>query len=449
MRIAFAGFNYMDGKGEENNEIVFLKRILDELANRNISATYIHQGSVLGINNIELFDYMGLKADRFNLNQYTDFPLNEFEKYSREELKYSSNGHIPMDKTNTEKIDIERKYLKDTVKGIENLSIYHSQNPIDIFVVCGNYFISNVVKVYCRKNKIKYFVLENGYFRPYTLMIDNYGVNYECSIPKDIHFYSNIEVNQEEFDEYLLKPKQAFEDREYTLNAREKFYKYNQIDLKKIFLNKIDSNIKENQSNEILLKKEFEKIDFIYVPFQLESDSQITKHSPYIKKMKELVHITANALKNYNETNKKNVKLVYKCHPLYQSELKNLELDYIEDFCSNNNNLILLKSGDNEWLLENSKLVITINSTVGFEALLKKKHVITLGDAFYAIDGITKTWEPHKSLEVMIQDSLLHGPDLQKIRNFLYYLRFEYFFEIFWKNPDKNSIRKLIDKIIE
>jgi capsular polysaccharide export protein len=453
LRVGFAGLSLMDGKGEENNEVVFLKRLTNEFVSKNIDVTFFHEESIRGINDVHLFNYMEIKADRFNLGKYTRFPNCEYESYTESEIAYGLNGHIPQDKSYRDQRNIRIKYRHKIIVALENLREYINANPVDVFIVFGNYLISNIIKIFCRKNNIRYYVLENGYFRPFTLMIDNYGVNYESSIPRNMDFYKDIEVIEEELELYLDKPKYAIEDKEYSFHEREKYYQYYNIKISK----PEDSKTFEKENNSVVnedtslafIDASFLNDGYIYIPFQLETDSQITKHSPYIKTMKDVVLLTSEALLKYNEKNQTNLKIIYKCHPLYESELGRIDIDGIEEICSQSENLFLLKKGDNKILMDNAKIVITINSTVGFESLQRYKSVITLGDAFYAIEGISNSWTPEKKLEDIIENVIVQGPSVENIKKFVYYLRFKYFFEIYWKNPDQQSIERLANKIIQ
>ncbi|MDR4935304.1 hypothetical protein RGU11_02775 [Rossellomorea marisflavi] len=444
MRVGFAGFTYMDGKGEENNEVAFLKRMANVLVDKNADVTYFHRESLNGIDMKDTFDHMEIPADRVNIEQYTNFPFNEFKQYSDEEIAYGYKGHIPEDKSYKDQAELKRNNINKIIRGLENVRIYTESNPVDLFIVFGNYLISNIVKVYCRKHNIKYLVLENGYFRPFTLMADPNGVNFESSIPKDLAFYQTVEVDEVLLKQFIDKPQEAYADREYTFEERKKFYKFFDISIEEA---KTRASVDSNLS---LVTDSLKDInaEYIYVPFQLETDSQITKHSPSIKTMKHLVELTSEALMNYNRNNNKNLKIIYKVHPLYESELHRMDLAGIEEICAGSEELILLKKGNNQQLLEQAKMVITINSTVGFEALLQYKNVITLGEAFYAIDGISTSWSEGKDLENLITRVIERGPNIDNIKRFIYHLRFNYFAEIFWKNPDLKSMEKLVEKII-
>jgi capsule polysaccharide modification protein KpsS len=440
MQIGFVSFAHMDGKGEENNEIVFLNKILKELKSRNVKTSYFYIGSSRGINPLPVFNYMEVPAERVNLESYTLFPYQEYQQYSEEEIAYAYNGHIPVNRTYSEQQKMIRNYKEFTFKVLENLSIYHKKNPVNLFVVFGNYLASNITKIFCKKHNIPYFVLENGYFRPFTLMIDPKGVNFESSIPKDFSFYSSIQVDEKRLKKYMLKPEMAVYNRKDTFKERKKFYSYYGIKIKN------QKSVRKSSSKNVLPINKFGR--YIYVPWQLQTDSQITKHSPYIKTMYDLVRITSSALEQYNKKNNDNLKIIYKAHPLYKSELEQLRLNEIERFCNSYSNLIFLTEGDNQALLQHCQAVITINSTVGFEALMNYKPVTTLGNSFYSIPGITNTWSIEEDLSLKIESMMKEGAPTENIKKFIYYLRFMYFFEIYWKNPDDKSIKRLADKLI-
>lgn len=81
-------------------------------------------------------------------------------------------------------------------------------------------------------------------------------------------------------------------------------------------------------------------------------------------------------------------------------------------------------------LIENAKAIITVNSTVGIEALLFKKRVIILGDAFYKIEDITK-WATNKNELINILKDLDNWKiDNNLIENFLKYLHYDYLTDI-------------------
>ena len=100
-------------------------------------------------------------------------------------------------------------------------------------------------------------------------------------------------------------------------------------------------------------------------------------------------------------------------------------------------------------MINNAKAVITINSSVGIESLLKHKNVITLGNAAYSIDGVVKQASSIDELALAL-DSLESSADEDLINHFLYYIRYIYSVEGSWRTPSEihlQSVKKRINEI--
>ena len=68
------------------------------------------------------------------------------------------------------------------------------------------------------------------------------------------------------------------------------------------------------------------------------------------------------------------------------------------------------------------KIVVTINSSVGLEALLLHKLVIVLGEACFGIEGLSHQLSSMKELSVTVNKLSSSQPDVVLIEHFLYYL---------------------------
>ena len=91
--------------------------------------------------------------------------------------------------------------------------------------------------------------------------------------------------------------------------------------------------------------------------------------------------------------------------------------------------------------------MITINSTVGIESLLYYKPVITLGNAFYNIDGIVYHADNFENLDILIEKALNAPVKQDLINKFLYYLKFHYQVDGNLDHPDKKNILPAITRI--
>ena len=126
------------------------------------------------------------------------------------------------------------------------------------------------------------------------------------------------------------------------------------------------SNIKVKFSSNIDYKCE----NYVFVPLQVSDNKQIIINSDI--GLKELIDYS------FDYAQKHHLKLVIKPHP---AEKNNGILNYIKSINSED----IIVSNDNTMkLIENSEIVITINSTVGLEALIVDKPVKFLGDSFYS-----------------------------------------------------------------
>ncbi|MBC2834808.1 nitrogen fixation protein FixF [Paragemmobacter straminiformis] len=116
--------------------------------------------------------------------------------------------------------------------------------------------------------------------------------------------------------------------------------------------------------------------DFVFVPFQVPSDMQITLHSPWLRDMGHFLAVLRDtADRNPHQT------FVVKEHPSFRASVIGLFPPHPRILFANGN--------ETASLIAAARAVLTINSTVGIEALQAAKPVITLGTACYAIAGLT------------------------------------------------------------
>jgi len=249
----------------------------------------------------------------------------------------------------------------------------------------------NIAKQY----HIKPIVVEAGLL-PNRIVIDTKGANYLNSVPREKYFFETYRNSKELPDSLIPRvPRNA-----------------------KKFL----------QTAEIILPK-----TYIFVPFQVDYDTQILLFSPWIKDMNMLFSI----IEEFSE--KLQIHFIFKEHPsskkeyplLHQKALKNPYISFANGHTT-------------QELIEKSQAVITVNSTVGIESLLFHKRVIVLGEAFYAIDEITKQAMSKESLETILLSLKSWDPNELLIDKFLKYLYYEYLIEGNFETFNKTQVRKRI-----
>jgi capsular polysaccharide export protein len=116
----------------------------------------------------------------------------------------------------------------------------------------------------------------------------------------------------------------------------------------------------------------------ILCPLQVETDTQIVLHSPWIRSMQDLVDHVAEAVAAFNRQSIKKACVLFKVHPMEQRRVTVTSPDAY----------LIHESTVTDILQRRCDLVVTINSTAGIEAIEKQLPVITLGDAFYSFPGV-------------------------------------------------------------
>ena len=241
---------------------------------------------------------------------------------------------------------------------------------------------------------IKPIYVENA-FLPNRIVVDTKGVNFYNSVPRDINFYKN--------------------------------YKNNKA-LPKALIPRTPKNAKKFAS----LKKETLPKKYIFIPFQVDYDTQIMLFSPWIKNMRELFSIIEEISKNTD------IDFVFKEHP---SSIK----DYpdLYEKTKQNPKLHFANAYPTQELIQKSEAVITINSSVGVESLLYHKKVFVLGKAFYRIDGITIGVDNPKELLEKINNLENIKIDFNLVDNFLKYLYYDYLIEGNFVEDNEEQIKEV------
>lgn len=230
-------------------------------------------------------------------------------------------------------------------------------------------------------------LFENGLL-PNTTVLDPKGVNAYNSMPRTAQFYLNWRGNNEQMDTQLVV-----------------------------------RNPHKNRKTEAEQTTIPDR--YIFVPFQVPNDTQVVCHSPWIKDMDTLYQALDSALEFLSlQPEGQSYKFVVKEHPSWPRSFQHLH--------NGNPNIIFANNNNTQELIENAIAVCTINSTVGIESLLLNKRVITLGNAFYNIEGIV-----HHCHEQLAFNNTLLTIEQQKVNSqlisqFLNYMKQEYLLPQSW-----------------
>lgn len=376
---------------------------------RGVKKHYVHKKILQ-----QDFNHLDLKIAKKSINLFT------------EKTKYIDNHEVTED---------QYFYMARYVSFIRQ---HLKENNIDFVIMHNDLRWQHALAItVCHQLKIKYMVTERGLFRPDALTIDFKGVNANNSLPRDSEFYLQQQTNEEPFKSFRLTLWQSFKKNWFfslflllnilgdllSLNVPLKnkhflFYEYTRI-----ALSQLKKKSKRNQN----------PIDepYVFVPLQVNSDTQILVHSEYTGIQEFISQVEKDF---YQITG--DFKLVFKLHPMEEGQ------NYQFDTRS------IASTQDAQELLEGAEFIITINSTVGFEALQKLKKVIVLGEAFYKIPKITISSSPktfRHDLKNVVENKIT--VDKKAIAAFIHYVKNDYQINGNLFNWSEESIQDVILKI--
>ncbi len=175
---------------------------------------------------------------------------------------------------------------------------------------------------------------------------------------------------------------------------------------------------------------------FIFLPLQVHDDTQIIVHSPLIRMMEELVDETIEALPEGWD-------LVVKSHPSDEGRRGYAVISEMLE----GPRYHFLRRGNTLELVKRSSCVVTVNSTVGLEALAMEKPVVVLGDAVYAGRRLTVDVRDLAEFPAKLAEALTFRPDPDQIKRFLDYYIFEYSWPGNFRKPDPDELTPLTDYV--
>ncbi len=251
-----------------------------------------------------------------------------------------------------------------------------------------------------KRYNLKIHVLEEGYFRPNWLTLEENGINGYSLLPKDPEWYRLAgKTLPDQGDGYSVKNPislLALHEVAYHLPnlLNPLFYPGYQthrphisgIELfgwAKRFAKTPYWRQRDSRTIKNLLHS---KQNFYLFPLQLNSDSQIQEHSA----TKDILFTIKKVLNSFSRYAPANSILVIKNHPLDTGFIDYVHwIKRLQHRLNLQDRIIYIESGHLPTLLEGTQGVVTINSSVGTSALFHRCPTIALGKAIYDIPGLT------------------------------------------------------------
>lgn len=285
-----------------------------------------------------------------------------------------------------------------------------ARSPVDLLVVWGGFQLPVAAALAAARDAgVKTLFCENGYL-PKTIVIDPKGINAGNSLlGKPAEFYRAIEIPDHKRTGLLGTP----------LVTRPL---------------KGGGTAREN----IALP-----VQFVFLPLQVHDDSQILLYSPHFRDMPSVIRFCAQGVDTYNRRHGTQLKLVVKEHPSDHGRI---------DYAGTRREFpdaVFTKLTSTQELIQKCSAVITVNSTVGIEALLQVKPVVSLGEAFYAVPGLVRTSNGEGDLAETLQDAFETPVDRDLTEHFLYFLRYNYLVPLDRNNLAASDPQPAVAKILE
>lgn len=173
---------------------------------------------------------------------------------------------------------------------------------------------------------------------------------------------------------------------------------------------------------------------YIFIPFQVNTDSQVILFSPWLR---DMFALTDALLKAEQSLGERMPYIVMKTHPAcdqnYQELARNLE--------QHSKKIRLLLEGDTQALISHAAGVATINSTVGIEAIIANISTLVLGQAFYNIPGLTLSAANEQQLIQQLPALVDFRPNPTIRQGLLHYLQSSYQIPGRWQDADQQHLQ--------
>lgn len=275
--------------------------------------------------------------------------------------------------------------LADLERRCYNYQYYFDATDTDIIVFWNDIDIGHLV---ASENDVEALYMENGYL-PDTIQLDTEGVNRNASFA-DFSYEEILDTTPLWVPESSVKT--DFKPIEHLdLGSKMKALartRGNRGDFAWTVRNELEKQVASARRQFVDEDDSTLPDEYVFVPLQVFDDTQVLYNSPYVGDMYEFVDIVHDAVAYLNE----DIPIVVKEHPADLGRINYSELrgQYPDT--------VWLQDYPIDEAIENARTLVTINSSVGMQALSRYIPVVTVGDSFY--DGNPFVEHPRSPKEV-------------------------------------------------
>ena len=290
-------------------------------------------------------------------------------------------------------------------KFAEYLSNFIEKHHIQAIVCFGDTRPYHAIaKKLTKKHHLKFWVFEEGYFRPNLITLEQNGVNALSFFPHKAHFYLNalphlivqkyqaptkvpsgFWVNAPPAMYYYFRARMGKKHYPYYIHHRAysvRFY------FKNWFYSLLKRTIHWSYEWSFNCWVKRGKLGHFYiVPLQVSTDSQIRYHSDFSSVQSFLMQ----TMTSFAHHAPKNSKLIVKHHPMDRgfTNYRKYIRAFIKKHPDCKHRIFYVHDVSLPELLRKGAGMVVINSTSGLSALLHNMPVIALGRANYDFEGLT------------------------------------------------------------
>ncbi len=248
------------------------------------------------------------------------------------------------------------------------------------------------------ERSIRIWVLEEGYIRPHWMTLELHGVNGNSLLPRNPQYYRQearllppARKTRAITASFARRARDSYWHYHYTVSGRLRFPHYrthrqvSTIGEGLGWLRRLATEERRKRDAKPIIRS-LKKQGYMLFPLQLSSDYQIKRHSAF-----ETMEVACRyVIESFAEHAPGDLELLIKVHPLDCSG--HLWPAFVERETRRfalGNRVKLIDGGNLDTLAQDSRGVVTVNSTSGTLALAKGVPVKVLGDAIYDIPDIT------------------------------------------------------------
>ena len=254
-----------------------------------------------------------------------------------------------------------------------------------------------------KKYGLRVHVFEEGYIRPHWVTLEINGANAHSHLPSDPNWFREMgaKIPSEPFESFPGSfTQRAVHDVAYNLcnlgnyirfphyerhalhSPVSEYYAYVKRGFRVLKQRKLDNQC----INEIIASE----APYYVLPLQMDGDYQVRQHSPF----EEMASVLKHVMHSFALHAPKDALLVVKNHPLDPGfndyrRLISQESQWLGLDDDKRSRVVYLETGHLPTLLAQASGCVTVNSTVGAQALTHDCPLIALGKAFYDMPGLT------------------------------------------------------------